>query len=140
MFIKQLSVFVENSAGSLQHIVDTLGEKHINIRALSIADTTEFGILRLIVDDAEKAAAALREIGVISKVSEVIAAAIDDHAGGLARVTRLITDAGINMEYAYAFLGRNAGKALLVIKASDEVIAEKVLREAGIALAAAEDL
>ena len=113
MFIKQLSVFVENSEGNLQNIVDTLGEKHINIRALSIADTTEFGILRLIVDDAEKAAAALREIGVISKVSDVIAAAIEDCAGGLARVTKLITDAGINIEYAYAFLGRNAGKALL---------------------------
>lgn len=140
MFIKQLSVFVENSEGNLQNIVDTLGEKHINIRALSIADTTEFGILRLIVDDAEKAAAALREIGVISKVSDVIAAAIEDCAGGLARVTKLITDAGINIEYAYAFLGRNAGKALLVIKASDEVIAEKVLREAGITLAAAEEL
>ena len=80
MFIKQLSVFVENSEGNLQNIVDTLGEKHINIRALSIADTTEFGILRLIVDDAEKAAAALREIGVISKVSDVIAAAIEDCA------------------------------------------------------------
>lgn len=140
MFIKQLSVFVENSEGNLQNIVDTLGEKHINIRALSIADTTEFGILRLIVDDAERAAAALREIGVISKVSDVIAAAIEDCAGGLARVTKLITDAGINIEYAYAFLGRNAGKALLVIKASDEVIAEKVLREAGITLAAAEEL
>jgi len=140
MFIKQLSVFVENSAGSLQHIVDALSEHHINIRALSVADTTEFGILRLIVDDEEKALSVLREIGVVSKVTDVIAVAIDDRAGGLANVTRLISAAGLNMEYAYAFLGRNAEKALLVIKASDEALAEKVLTEAGIALATAEDL
>ena len=140
MFIKQLSVFVENSAGSLQHIVDALSEHHINIRALSVADTTEFGILRLIVDDEEKALSVLREIGVVSKVTDVIAVAIDDRAGGLANVTRLISAAGLNMEYAYAFLGRNAEKALLVIKAGDEALAEKVLTEAGIALATAEDL
>ena len=97
MFIKQLSVFVENTAGSLQHVVDALSENHINIRALSLADTTEFGILRLIVDDEEKALTVLREIGVISKVSDVIAAAIDDRAGGLAGVTRLISEAGINI-------------------------------------------
>ena len=140
MFIKQLSVFVENSAGSLQHIVDALSEHHINIRALSVADTTEFGILRLIVDDEEKALSVLKEIGVVSKVTDVIAVAIDDCAGGLANVTRLISAAGLNMEYAYAFLGRNAEKALLVIKASDEALAEKVLTEAGIALGTAEDL
>ena len=140
MFIKQLSVFVENTAGSLQHVVDALSENHINIRALSLADTTEFGILRLIVDDEEKALTVLRKIGVISKVSDVIAAAIDDRAGGLAGVTRLISEAGINMEYSYAFLGRKEGKALLVIKATDEALAEKVLREHGVALATAEDL
>ena len=140
MFIKQLSVFVENSAGSLQHIVDALSAQRINIRALSLADTTDFGILRLIVDDEEKALAVLREIGVISKVSDVIAAAIDDCAGGLANVTRLISEAGINLEYSYAFLGRKEGKALLVIKATDESLAEKVLREHGVVLATEDDL
>ena len=140
MFIKQLSVFVENSAGSLQHVVDVLSQNSINIRALSLADTSEFGILRLIVDDEEKAIAMLRADGVIAKVSDVIAAAIDDCAGGLAKVTRLISEAGINMEYSYAFLGRKEGKALLVIKASDEALAEKVLRENGVALVSEEEL
>lgn len=140
MFIKQLSVFVENSQGRLQSIIDALGENHINIRALSLADTTEFGILRLIVDECEKASAVLKEQGVISKVTDVIAVSIDDCAGGLAEVTRAISDAGIGIEYTYAFLGRSHGKALLVIQTSDEVRAEKILTEKGVTLASTEDL
>ena len=140
MFIKQLSVFVENSAGSLQNIVDALSENGVNIRALSLADNTDFGILRLIVDEEEKAVSVLRSIGVISKVSEVIAVAIDDRAGGLANVTRLIAQAGVDLEYSYAFLGRKEGKALLVIKASDEAMAERVLRENGAILVSEEEL
>lgn len=140
MFIKQLSVFVENSQGRLQQIIEALGENHINIRALSLADTAEFGILRLIVDDDERACAVLREKGVISKVTEVIAVSIDDCAGGLAAVTRAIADEGIGIEYTYAFLGRSEGKALLVIQTSDEKRAERVLREKGVTLISEEDL
>lgn len=140
MFIKQLSVFVENSQGRLQQIIDVLGENHINIRALSLADTAEFGILRLIVDEHERASALLREKGVISKVTEVIAVSIDDCAGGLAAVTRAITDADIGIEYTYAFLGRSEGKALLVIQTNDEKRAESILREKGVALVSEEDL
>ena len=140
MFIKQLSVFVENSQGRLQQIIDVLGENHINIRALSLADTAEFGILRLIVDEDEKASALLKEKGVISKITEVIAVSIDDCAGGLAAVTRAITDAGIGIEYTYAFLGRSEGKALLVIQTSDEKRAESILREKGVTLVSEEDL
>ena len=140
MFIKQLSVFVENSQGRLQQIIDVLGENHINIRALSLADTTEFGILRLIVDDNEKATALLKEKGVISKATDVIAVSIDDRAGGLAAVTRAISDAGISIEYTYAFLGRSEGKALLVIQTSDEKRAESVLTEKGVTLVSEADL
>ena len=140
MFIKQLSVFVENSQGRLQQIIDVLGENHINIRALSLADTAEFGILRLIVDEDEKASALLKEKGVISQVTQVIAVSIDDCAGGLATVTRAITDAGIGIEYTYAFLGRSEGKALLVIKTSDEECAESILRGKGISMVSEEDL
>ncbi len=140
MFIKQLSVFVENSQGRLQQIIDVLGENHINIRALSLADTAEFGILRLIVDEDEKASVLLKEKGVISKVTEVIAVSIDDCVGGLAAVTRAITDAGIGIEYTYAFLGRSEGKALLVIQTSDEKRAESILREKGVKLVSEEDL
>lgn len=140
MFIKQLSVFVENSQGRLQQIIDALGEAHVNIRALSIADTTEFGILRLIVDDIDKAGEALREKGVVSKVTDVIAVSVDDRAGGLGTVTRAISDAGINIEYMYAFLGRSHGKALLVVQTSDADEAESALRAHGVALATEEDL
>ncbi len=140
MFIKQLSVFVENKQGRLQAIIDKLGENGINIRALSIADTTDFGILRIIADDIEKAKAVLSEIGVISSVIDVIAVYIDDKTGGLAKVLKTVTDAGISIEYMYAFLGRKEGKALMVLKADDEEGAEKVLSECGVALAVPADI
>lgn len=135
MFIKQLSIFVENKVGRLQDIIDCLGENGINIRALSIADTTDFGILRLIVDDCETAREKLRSIGVISKVTEVIAVYIDDKTGGLAKVLSTVSKAGIGIEYMYAFLGRQEGKALMVLRADDEAAAEVVLKKAGIAIA-----
>lgn len=135
MFIKQLSVFVENKAGRLEPIIKSLGEGGINIRALSIADTTDFGILRIIVDDDQKAREILRENGVISKVTEVIAVYIDDHSGGLAAVLDTVGAAGVNIEYMYAFLGRKEGKALMVLKADDEAAAEKALKDGGIEIA-----
>ncbi len=134
MFIKQLSVFVENKHGRLQAIIDKLSENGVNIRALSIADTTDFGILRMISDDNEKAKKVLSDAGVISTSIDVIAVYIDDHAGGLAKVLKIVTDAGISIEYMYAFLGRKEGKALMVLKADDEEKAEAVLAENGIAL------
>ena len=135
MFIKQLSVFVENKAGRLEPIIKSLGEGGINIRALSIADTTDFGILRIIVDDDQKAREILRENGVVSKVTEVIAVYIDDRSGGLATVLDTVGAAGVNIEYMYAFLGRKEGKALMVLKADDEVAAEKALKDGGIEIA-----
>ena len=135
MFIKQLSIFIENKVGRLQAIMDTLSENEINIRALSIAETTEFGILRIITPDVDKAKKVLREVDVISKITDVIAVYIDDKAGGLAKMLRCITDAGINVEYMYAFLGRTEGKALMVLKADDKAKAEKALLESGIELA-----
>ena len=135
MFIKQLSIFIENKVGRLQSIMDTLSENEINIRALSIAETTEFGILRIITPDVDKAKKVLREVDVISKITDVIAVYIYDKAGGLAKMLRCITDAGINVEYMYAFLGRTEGKALMVLKADDEAKAEKALLESDIELA-----
>ena len=135
MFIKQLSIFIENKVGRLQAIMDTLSENDINIRALSIAETTEFGILRIITPDVDKAKKVLREVDVISKITDVIAVYIDDKAGGLAKMLRSITDAGINVEYMYAFLGRTEGKALMVLKADDEAKAQKALVDSGIELA-----
>ena len=135
MFIKQLSIFVENKVGRLQAIMDTLSENGINIRALSIAETTEFGILRIITPEVDKAKQVLRDVDVISKVTDVIAVYIDDRAGGLAKMLKAITDAGINVEYMYAFLGRTEGKALMVLKADDESKAENALLGSGMELA-----
>jgi hypothetical protein len=135
MFIKQLSIFVENKVGRLQAIVDTLSANDINIRALSIAETTEFGILRIITPDVEKAKKVLRDVDVISKITDVIAVYIDDKAGGLAKMLKSVTEAGVNVEYMYAFLGRTEGKALMVLKADDEEKAEKALLASGMELA-----
>ena len=138
MYIKQLSIFIENKVGRLQAIMDTLSENGINIRALSIAETTEFGILRIITPDVEKAKKVLREVDVISKITDVIAVYIDDQAGGLAKMLKCITAAEVNVEYMYAFLGRTEGKALMVLKADDEAKAEKALVASGMELASPE--
>ncbi len=140
MFIKQLSIFVENKAGRLQAIMDALSENEINISALSIADTTDFGILRIIVDNPDKAKLVLKGMGVISKATDVIAVYIDDRSGGLASVLNIISNAGISIEYMYAFLGRTEGKALMVVKADDEETTVKVLAQHGISIASANEI
>ena len=140
MFIKQLSIFVENKQGRLEKIISELGKNDINISALSMADTTDFGILRLIADQPEKAKDILNEIGVIAKLTEVMAVVIDDNSGGLASVLSLISQNDFSIEYMYAFLGKVQGKALMVFKVSDSELAEKILREKGISLAQASDV
>lgn len=140
MFVKQLSIFVENKVGRLQSIINALGENDINISALSIADTTDFGILRIIVDDPDKAKLVLKGMGVISKATDVVAVYIDDRSGGLASVLGIVSDAGIGVEYMYAFLGRREGKALMVLKADDEVKLLEVLTENGIQIAKSDEI
>lgn len=140
MFIKQLSIFVENKFGRLESIIDTIGKNGINIRALSIADTTDFGILRVIVDDTEKAKKCLSDAGVIAKATDVIAVYIDDETGGLAKVLGYLTEEKISVEYMYAFLSRDTSKALMVVKADDEERAEKALRLKGVEMLDSKDL
>ena len=140
MFIKQLSIFVENKPGRLHTIIDALGKSGVNLRALSIADTTDFGILRVITDDNDKARKSLSEIGVISKLTDVLAVYIDDKTGGLATVLDELSVEGVEIEYMYAFLGRKEGKALMVLKASDEEKAQKALEKHGIAVAGPEEI
>lgn len=119
MFIKQISIFVENKFGRIAKIIDLLGENNINISALSIADTTDFGILRLIVDKSDEAVAILKESGVAAKCTDVIAVAIADQPGGLSRVLDTLTKAEITIEYMYAFVGKKADKALMVVRTDD---------------------
>lgn len=132
MAIKQLSVFVENKPGKLLDIVKTLADAQINIRAMSIADTKDFGILRLIVSDAEKAKGILSEDCVVT-VTSVIAAEMSDKAGALSTVLTALGNAGINIEYMYAFTASTQLGAYVVIRVNNNDEAEKALRDNGIA-------
>ncbi|MFA7636339.1 MAG: ACT domain-containing protein [Monoglobales bacterium] len=133
MFIKQLSVFIENKVGKLAEILNVLSENNIDISALSIAETTEFGILRMIVSDPEAAKVKLRESGVIVKTTNVIGVVLDDTPGSMAKVITLLSENGITVEYSYAFLASNKG-ALIVIRTNDHEKTEKVLNDTGIGL------
>ena len=107
MLIKQVSVFMENKFGKLANVIDILGKNDVDIKALTMADTTDFGILRVIVNDWEKAAKVLREEDMIVKVTDVIAVGIEDVPGGLSKVLNLLKDNGISVEYMYAFTGKD---------------------------------
>ena len=131
MIIKQLSVFLENKQGRLCAAVDVLAQNDINISALSLADTTDFGILRLLVDQPEKAQSVLTDSGVVVRITNVIAIAMDDQPGGAVEVLHCLSEASINVEYIYACVGRVSGKALMVIRAEDVDIAEQVLHAHG---------
>ena len=139
MSIRQLSVFVQNEAGRLQEITDCLYLNNIDIRALSIAETQEFGILRLIVDDIDKAVAALQEEGYVVKITEVIGCKLEDRPGGLAKIVKVSSEIGVNMEYMYAFLTKT-DSAYLVLRVEDNEAVEKALQERNIPLLKEEDV
>lgn len=116
MKVKQISVFLENKSGRLADVTRTLGRENINIRALSIADTTDFGILRLIVNRPEEANRALKEEGFMVSETEVIAVDVPDRPGGLAHVLEILGEASINIEYLYAFIGKTSDEALVIFR------------------------
>ena len=134
MIIKQLSIFVENKKGRLADITEILSNAGANIRALSIADTTDFGILRIIVDTPDAAALALKEAGVTVSITNVIAIGIDDVPGAFARPMRILSDADIDVEYMYAFITRKSEKAYVILRVADNDSAAKVLTENGVEL------
>ena len=140
MIIKQISIFVENKAGRLAEITEAIAAAGIDIRALSIADTTDFGILRLIVDKPELAVDVLKAEGVIVKLSDVLAIAIDDAPGGLAKALTVLTDANVVIEYMYAFIGKADGKAMTVIRVDNEDKAVEALKNGGVALLTTDDI
>lgn len=131
MAIKQLTVFVENKQGSLVSITDTLASNNINIRALSIAETEDFGILRLIVNDVETAKNTLAEKGYLIKVTNVVGVKIGDAPGKLTAALGVLDRAGINMEYLYAFMTRTEKHAYVVFRVEDDEAAESALEAAG---------
>ena len=131
MSLKQLTVFVENKPGALVAITDTLAEHTVNIRALSIADTQEFGLLRLIVNDNDTALAALAEKGYLIKTTDVVGVKIGDQPGKLSTALRVLDEAHINMEYLYAFMARTERHAYVVLRVADNTAAEGALTAAG---------
>ncbi len=119
MLVKQISVFLENKEGRIARVTKVLSDEQINIRALSIADTTEFGILRIIVDDPIKAKATLKENGFTVTTTEVIAIAIDDQPGGLAHALDILHSNKISVEYLYAFISKASEKANVILRVED---------------------
>ncbi len=140
MFVKQISVFVENKSGKLVEIIGILAKSNIDISALSIADTTDFGILRLIVNDPEKAKAALREHGMVVKTTNVIALAIPDEPGGLVGALDVLKENGVAIEYMYAFVGKSDKGAMVILKTDDPDTAVKALEKAGSFVVDAKDV
>ena len=131
MKVRQISIFLENKSGRLAQVTRVLGEKGINIRALSIADTTDFGILRLIVSEPEKAYAVLKESGFTVSATDVIAVEVADTPGGLAVTLETLEKSGINIEYLYAFVQKASSAALVVLRVEQVDEAVKVLQQSG---------
>jgi len=131
MAIRQLTIFVENKQGSVVSITKSLAEKNVNIRALSIAETEAFGILRLIVNDEATAEKTLKDEGYLIKVTEVVGVKIGDAPGKLTAALDVLDKAGINVEYLYAFMARTEKHAYVVLRVEDNAAAEAALEEAG---------
>ena len=131
MRIRQISIFLENKPGQLSAICRDLADAGINIATLSLADTADFGIVRMIVDDHEKAEDVLAEKGHVVNVREVIAVCVPDRPGGMAEVMQVLDKAGVNIEYSYAFAFHKGEKAVLVFRFSDNDRAESALKTAG---------
>jgi hypothetical protein len=134
MEIQQISVFLENNAGRLGEVTKALANAGVNLRAISIADTADFGILRLIVNDQEKALAALGGAGFTTRVTSVAAVEIEDKPGSLAEVMELFRKSKVNIEYLYASLEGTAGKAVVIFKLEDHEKGLKLIKENGLSM------
>jgi len=138
--VKQISVFVENASGKLSRVTTALAEGHIDIRALSIADTTDFGILRMIVEDPDKAVAILQEKNIMVKSTDVIVVEIDDVPGGLNKALCLLRDQAVMLEYLYAFAGKKGNEAYVIMKTDNEAVAIEALRNGGVRVLEAKEV
>ncbi|AFV11473.1 amino acid-binding protein [Thermacetogenium phaeum DSM 12270] len=140
MPVKQITVFLENKCGRLASVTRVIGDQGINIRAFSVADTTDFGILRLIVNEPDRAYEALRKANFTVRMTEVIAVQIPDRPGGLADVLDLMQEAGINIEYMYAFVAQVSGDALAVFRVENTRVAEQLMLGKGIKVLSGEEV
>ena len=140
MTISQISVFLENKAGQLADITGILSDNQVNMRAISIAETADYGVLRLIVDDASKASSILLEQGFILTMTPVVGVSVSDTPGGLSKVLGVISRAEIDVEYMYSVFGQKDGQACMIFRVSDTDGLAEVLDKAGIGTMTGEDL
>ena len=140
MIINQLSVFVENKPGRLAQVTQTIAEAGVDIRAISIADTSDFGILRLIVNDPNKAAAFLKNAGMTVSLTDVVAVGIEDSPGSFAKIIGLLSDSGISIEYMYALISRFSGQDYVIMRIENPERGVEVLLENKIRLLTNEEV
>lgn len=140
MVVKQISIFLENTSGRLAEVTKILGENSIDIRALSIADTTHFGILRLIVNQPEKAEKVLKEHGLTVSGTSVIAIGVKDQPGGLAKALEVLDGESIGIEYMYAFISKKEDEALVILRVEDPDGAVASLKRNGISVLSADQV
>lgn len=140
MTVKQISVFLENRPGQLVELTDILSAHQIDMRALSLADTKDFGILRIIVDDPDKTEKVLREAEFVFSIAPVLAVEIADEPGSLSKILHILADNSINLEYTYAFITRREQCAYMILRVEDNEKTARVLAEQGVKLANQEAL
>ena len=132
MTVKQISVFLENKPGKLADFTDVLSKNEIDMRALSLAEAEDFGIVRIIVDDVYNASTVLKDAGYVFSITKVLAMAIPDEPGGLSKVIRTLGDNDVNVEYMYAFTTKKEGVAYMIFRVQDNKKAVEVLQKNGI--------
>ena len=140
MGVKQISVFLENKKGRLAEVTTTLSKEKINIRALSLADTADFGVLRLIVDSPDRAVTVLKARGFVAQVTEVIAVEVEDRPGGLAHILEVLDQDNVNVEYLYAYVEKKRDNAIVICRIDDRERAMQILEKHGIPTLNAEAL
>lgn len=140
MFIKQISIFAENRSGSVKEITGVLRNADINIRALSIADTTDFGVVRLIVDKTAEAVEALKASELTVVKTDVIAVSVDDNPGAFHMALEALSEGNVSMEYAYAFVSPIGGGATVIMRCREQEKAIELLKAKGIKLLSQEDV
>ena len=140
MNVYQISVFLENRAGQLAELTKDLADHNVDLRAISIAETADYGILRLIVDDTAQASAVLQDHGYVYSMTPVVVVAVDDAVGGLAPVLSILSEAGLDIEYMYSLFTYREGKAYMVFRTSDEKKFVDELASHGITPVSKEDL
>lgn len=134
MRVKQLSIFLENRSGRLSEVTQVLGDANVNIRALSLADTSDFGILRLIVDRPDDAYNILKQGGFTIRETDVLAVEVEDKPGGLARILDRFATSGVNVEYMYAFVEKSGDQAIMIFRVEEPERAAALLAESGVRL------